>query len=186
VALLRVASAATAPTRGGETLAAPAHLPLTDDLNSALPAALPVERRESGQQAANLEGARVVVSGGRGTGGEAGFASLSDLAACLGGALGGSLPTVDAGWVPVSRQVGQSGKFVAPDLYVAVGISGTPQHMAGIAAHTRILAINKEADANIFRFAEIGIVGDWRDVLPALIERLRAGEDTSRPSQQLP
>ncbi|VTZ21284.1 hypothetical protein MPC1_1050001 [Methylocella tundrae] len=85
---------------------------------------------------------------------------------------------MDAGWAPVFRQVGQSGKFVTPDVYVAVGISGTPQHMAGIGSNTRIVAINKDADADIFRFAEVGIVADWKEILPGLIGRLREGPDS--------
>lgn len=143
-------------------------------LKTVPPLALPICRKDSGQQNANLEGAKIVVSGGRGIGGPEGFAQLADLATMLGGALGGSLPSVDAGWVPVARQVGQSGKFVTPNVYVAVGISGTPQHMAGINPHTRIVAINKDQDADIFRFAEIGLVAEWQQVVPALIERLKA------------
>jgi len=145
------------------------HLELTEPL----PQPLPTTRRDSHLSAANLEGAKVVVSGGRGMGGKEGFALLAELAGCLGGALGGSLPAVDAGWVPVLRQVGQSGRFVTPDVYVAVGISGTPQHLAGIAPSTRIVAINKDAEADIFRFAEIGMVAEWKDALPALIARLK-------------
>ena len=87
---------------------------------------------------------------------------------------GGSLPAVDAGWVPVARQIGQSGKYIAPEVYVAVGISGTPQHLAGVGLETRILAINRDAEADIFRVAEIGVVADWQEVLPRLIEALRA------------
>ncbi len=143
-------------------------------MHTALPPALPIARRDSGVQNTSLEGAQIVVSGGRGIGGPEGFEQLADLATVLGGALGGSLPSVDAGWVPVARQVGQSGKFVTPRVYVAVGISGTPQHMAGIGLHTRIVAINKDQEADIFHFAEIGVVGEWQRVVPALIERLKA------------
>jgi electron transfer flavoprotein alpha subunit len=121
-----------------------------------------------------LEGARVVVSGGRGMQGDEGFALLARIAAQLGAALGGSLPTVDAGWVPVARQIGQSGKFVSPRMYFAVGISGTPQHLAGVAAESRIVAINKDAQAPIFSVAEVGAVADWRELLPLLAERLEA------------
>lgn len=128
-----------------------------------------VERRE-----APLAGARVVVAGGRGMGGEPGFARLRELAQCLDAAVGGSLPTVDAGWMPVTHQIGQSGKYVTPELYLAVGISGTPQHMAGLGPQVRVAAINKDAGAAIFRNAEIGLVGDWREALPALIERLQS------------
>ncbi|HXD02079.1 MAG TPA: electron transfer flavoprotein subunit alpha/FixB family protein [Novosphingobium sp.] len=121
-----------------------------------------------------LEGAAAVVSGGRGMDGPEGFALLARIASSLGAAVGGSLPAVDAGWVPVARQIGQSGKFVAPRLYFAVGISGTPQHLAGVSHETRIVALNKDPDAAIFSSAEVGAVGDWRDILPLLAQQLEA------------
>jgi electron transfer flavoprotein alpha subunit len=121
-----------------------------------------------------VETARVVVSGGRGMQGAEGFALLEQLATRLDGAVGGSLPAVDAGWVPVTHQVGQSGKFVSPEVYVAVGISGTPQHLAGIGSATRIVAINNDEDADIFRAADLGIVADWHTFVPALIARIDA------------
>jgi electron transfer flavoprotein alpha subunit len=123
-----------------------------------------------GQQ--RLDGAKLVVSGGRGIGGPEGFELLSRIATVLGGALGGSLPAVDAGWLPATRQVGQSGKLVAPRLYFAVGISGTPQHLAGVAASARIVALNSDPDAPIFSVAEVGVVTDWRKLLPLLAQRL--------------
>ena len=107
-----------------------------------------------------LQGARLVIAGGRGMQSEAGFALLHELADALHAAVGGSLPAVDAGWVSVSRQVGQSGKYVSPRVYVAVGISGTPQHLAGIGPHTRIVAINSDPRADIFGVAELGVVAD--------------------------
>jgi electron transfer flavoprotein alpha subunit len=143
------------------------------ELNTVLPT-MEVSYHETGQRLARLEGAKIVVSGGRGMAGPEGFALLQQLATCLGGALGGSLPSVDAGWIPVARQIGQSGKYIAPEVYIAVGISGTPQHLAGVGPDTRILAINRDAEADIFRVAEIGVVADWQDVLPRLIEALRA------------
>lgn len=123
---------------------------------------------------ARLEGARVVVGGGRGMAGPEGFDLLSRVAACLGGSVGGSLPAVDAGWVPVARQVGQSGKFVSPQLYFAVAISGTPQHLAGVAGTTRIVAVNQDPDAPIFAVADVGVVADWRELLPMLVEHLES------------
>lgn len=127
---------------------------------------------EAGKKMARLEGAKIVVSGGRGIGGPEGFELLDRLAESLGGVLGGSLPSVDAGWVPVARQVGQSGKFVTPEVYVAVGISGTPQHLAGIGPDSRIVAINSDADANIFKVADVGVVADWKSVVPQLVDAL--------------
>ena len=121
-----------------------------------------------------LEGARLVVSGGRGLDAED-FRTLRALADRLGGALGGSLPAVDLGLVPVSRQVGQSGKFVTPAIYLAVGLSGTPQHLAGIGPATRIIAINKDQSAPIFRFAEAGAVADAKILLPRLLAALSKG-----------
>lgn len=126
---------------------------------------------ESADAKPRLEGAAAIVSGGRGMDAE-GFELLGRIADSLGAALGGSLPAVDAGWVPVSRQIGQSGKFVSPRLYFAVGISGTPQHLAGIAGSTRIVVLNKDEDAPIFRFAEAGVAGDWRMILPLLAQHL--------------
>ncbi len=136
-----------------------------------LPEPLVVESESSGEQLPPLEGARLVVSGGRGVN-ETGFQLLEQLARLLDASLGGSLPAVDAGCVPVMRQVGISGKFVSADTYLAVGISGTPQHMAGISPETRILAVNKDANADIFRFATAGCVADWEQLLPELLEVL--------------
>lgn len=131
--------------------------------------AYPASATARAEQQASLDGAKLVVAGGRGMGGADGFAALYELAARLEGAVGASLPAIDAGWAPVARQVGQSGKYVAPEIYLAIGISGTPQHMAGIAPHTRIIAVNKDPDAGIFQAAQIGVVADWQEFLPALI-----------------
>lgn len=129
--------------------------------------ALTVARSPLPGRRARLEAASLVVSGGRGVSQE-GFGLLEAIADQLGGALGASLAAIDLGLAPVSRQVGQSGKFVAPDLYLAVGLSGTPQHMAGVAARSRVFAINNDPDAPIFQIAELGLVADWREALPAL------------------
>ena len=106
--------------------------------------------------------------------GDEGFALLAQLAQRLGASLGGSLPTVDAGWVPVARQIGQSGKFVNPRAYFTVGISGTPQHLAGVSTDTRIIAVNKDPEAPIFARAEVGVVAQWQDLLPELLKELAA------------
>jgi len=135
-------------------------------------AAHPLTRLPRNEPHTGLDGARLIVSGGRGMGHDAAFAMLYELAARLNGAVGASLPAVDAGWAPVTRQVGISGKYVSPDIYLAIGISGTPQHLAGIDPHTRIVAINKDAEANIFNVAQAGAVAEWQILLPALIEAL--------------
>lgn len=127
---------------------------------------------ESTDRLPPLENAKLVVSGGRGMQGEQGFALLTHIAERLGASLGGSLPTVDAGWVPVARQIGQSGKFVNPRVYFTVGISGTPQHLAGVSTDSRIIAVNKDAEAPIFARAEVGVVAEWQALLPELLKAL--------------
>ncbi|MCY3691474.1 MAG: electron transfer flavoprotein subunit alpha/FixB family protein [Chloroflexota bacterium] len=120
-----------------------------------------------------LEDARIVVSGGRGLGGPEPFAQLEELANLLGGAVGASRAAVDSGWVPANYQVGLTGKTITPDLYITVAISGASQHMAGCSGSKAIVAINRDADANIFKDARYGVVGDWEKVIPALTETVR-------------
>jgi electron transfer flavoprotein alpha subunit len=139
----------------------------------ALPSELAWEMVALTDRKASLEGARLVVCGGRGLD-AASFEKLDNIADALGGVVGGSLPAVDAGLAPVSHQVGQSGKFVTPKLYLGIGVSGTLQHLAGIGAATPIVAINTDSEAAIFRYAELGVVADAREFLPMLINELNA------------
>lgn len=132
------------------------------------------DHRRSDDGGSRLESARVVVAGGGGMKGPEGFALAERLATLLGGAVGASRVACDLGWCPPSRQIGLSGKTVAPELYVAVGISGAGQHMAGCSKAGTIVAINTDPDAPIFRYARFGVIGDGHVVLPALIDRLAA------------
>lgn len=120
-----------------------------------------------------LEDAAVIVSGGRGMGGPDSFKILEQLAKLLGGAVGASRPPCDSGWVPSTLQVGLTGKIVTPDLYIAVGISGSSQHLAGCSGAKHIIAINKDPEANIFKVAQFGVVGDFKKVLPPLVEKCK-------------
>ena len=120
-----------------------------------------------------LENATIVVSGGRGLGGPEGFETLGQLAALMGGALGASRPPCDLGWVNPKTQVGITGTIVAPPLYIAVGISGSTQHVAGMADSKKIVAINNNKDANIFKVADYGVIGDFEEVIPAFSDAVK-------------
>jgi electron transfer flavoprotein alpha subunit len=133
-----------------------------------------VEQAHEESEGPSIEDADVIVAGGRGLGGPENFALVEDLAKALGGAVAATRAVVDAGWYPYSAQVGQTGKTVSPKLYVAVGISGAIQHKVGMQSSGLIVAINKDPNAPIFEYADLGVVGDLHEIVPKLTELVRA------------
>lgn len=133
-----------------------------------------LEKVREKKKAVQLSEAKVVVAGGRGVGGGKGFALLEELASILGGELGGTRVAMEEGWIPQERQVGQTGQSVRPELYIACGISGAVQHRAGMSNSRHVVAINKDRRAPIFQVADWGIVGDLNEVVPAMIEEIKA------------
>ncbi len=136
-------------------------------------AVAPTERVGATGGGISLEDAKVVVSGGRGVGSAEGFAIIEELAGLLGGAVGCSRAVTSAGWRPHTDQVGQTGTKVAPDIYIACGISGATQHMAGCKGAKRLLAINEDGEASIFAHADYGVVGNLHEVVPAIAAEIR-------------
>jgi len=133
-----------------------------------------VEHLQETSSGPSIEDADVIVAGGRGLGGPEGFSICEELASALGGAVAATRAVVDAGWYPYSAQVGQTGKSVSPKLYVALGISGAIQHKVGMQGSGTIVAVNKDPNAPIFDFADLGVVGDLTQIAPKLTELLRA------------
>ena len=154
-------------SRQGEVVSFPVDL----DTNAVRGRVVEVVMEEA--EGIKLEDARIVVSGGRGLGGPEPFSDLEELAKILSGAVGASRAAVDSGWVPPTFQVGLTGKTITPDLYITVAISGASQHMAGCSGAKVIVAINKDSEANIFKEARYGVVGDWEKILPAFTETVR-------------
>jgi electron transfer flavoprotein alpha subunit len=168
--LVRPRSFAPEPN-GGTTEVVAVDTPVPDELTTVRR----IERHEETAAGPRLEDAKVVIAGGRGLQDPSNFKLLDDLAAAIGdAAVGASRAVVDAGWVPYAYQVGQTGKTVKPEVYIAVGISGATQHVVGMKGAKRIVAINKDADAPIFRLADLGVVGDALTVVPKVIEEIRA------------
>ena len=152
------------PSRSGKVI------PISVDLDPSLVKVRHVETVRREREGVRLEDAPVVVCGGRGLGGPEPFEALKELARMLGGAVGASGAVCDAGWLDYSYQVGLTGKTVSPGLYITVGVSGASQHMAGCSGAKNIVAMNRDPEANIFKEAAYGVVGDWKNVLPAFIE----------------
>ena len=161
------AVAAAAPSPGQVETAAPSEV-------RSLPAVAIVDRVVEAEAVASLEEARIIISGGRGVGGPEGFKVVEDLAEALGGVVGASRAAVDSGWISYSHQVGQTGKIVKPRLYMALGISGAIQHKVGMQTAETIIAINRDPDAPIAEFADVLVVGDLFEVVPAIVAELRA------------
>ena len=157
----------TDSSRQGEVVSFPV------DLDASMALTQIVETVIEEAEGVKLEDAQIVISGGRGLGGPEPFAHLEELAKIMGGTVGASRAAVDSGWVPSNYQVGLTGKTITPDLYIMVAISGASQHMAGCSGAKVIVAINKDAEANIFKEARYGVVGDWETVLPALTAAVR-------------
>lgn len=168
--LIRPKSFAAEETGGGAAAVSELSVP---DLG-ATGAATVTNRFVEEKTGPSLDDADVVVSGGRGLGDQEKFAMVEELAKLLGAAPGASRAIVDAGWVPYSYQVGQTGKVVKPNVYIAAGISGATQHLVGMKGSKNIIAINKDPEAPIFSVADLGIVGDVHKVLPKLIEALQS------------
>ena len=152
------------PTRQGEVK------PFSVELGPQVAMVKLLDRVKAEAEGIRLEDAKVVIGGGRGLGGPEPFQHLEELARLLGGAVGASRAVCDAGWLPHSYQIGLTGKTITADLYITVAISGASQHLAGISGVKNVVGINKDQEANVFKQARFGVVGDWQKVLPTFIE----------------
>ena len=164
------------PAEGGSGEAEVVEAPPAED--SALTRATVAESHEAEAKVVNLEEASIIVAGGRGVASEEGFAPLRELASALGGAVGASRAAADAGWIPYQLQIGQTGKVVKPALYIGAGISGAIQHRVGMQTAEHVVAINKDPDAPIGEFADLFVVGDLFQIVPALTEEIRRRKGT--------
>jgi electron transfer flavoprotein alpha subunit len=169
IALFRAGSFDAVPTGGG----APQVEDVVVELEEHSRAAKVVDQQLEESTGPSIEDADVIVAGGRGLGGPENFTLVEELARALGGAVGATRAVVDAGWYPYSAQIGQTGKTVSPKLYVALGISGAIQHKVGMQSSNVIVAINKDANAPIFEFSDLGVVGDVHEIVPKLTELVK-------------
>jgi electron transfer flavoprotein alpha subunit len=169
IALFRAGSFDAAATGGGE----PEVVEVQPDLQPHSTAATIVAQEEEQSSGPSIEDADIVVAGGRGLGAPEHFTLAEELAKALGGAVGATRAVVDAGWYPYSAQIGQTGKVVSPKLYVALGISGAIQHKVGMQSSNVIVSINKDANAPIFEFSDLGVVGDVHEIVPKLTELIK-------------
>lgn len=159
------------PAEGGSGSAEVSQAPPAEE--SAFSKVTVAESHPADAKVVNLEEATIIVAGGRGVGGEEGFGPLRELASVLGGAVGASRAAADAGWIPYQLQIGQTGKVVKPALYIGAGISGAIQHRVGMQSAEHVVAINKDPDAPIGEFADLFVVGDLFQIIPALTAEIR-------------
>jgi electron transfer flavoprotein alpha subunit len=170
IALFRAGSFDAAPGGGGEPQVEDAAIELEEHSRGAKV----VSQEQEQSSGPSIEDADVIVAGGRGLGAPENFTLAEELARALGGAVGATRAVVDAGWYPYSAQIGQTGKVVSPKLYVALGISGAIQHKVGMQSSNVIVAINKDPNAPIFEFSDLGVVGDVHEIVPKLTELVNA------------
>jgi electron transfer flavoprotein alpha subunit len=171
--IVRPKSFPAEPSGGGPAIVVRVETDIPEDAKGAKR----VERHQQAASGPKMEEAKVVIAGGRGLQDPANFKLLEELAGAIGSAaVGASRAVVDAGWVPYAMQIGQTGKTVSPEVYIAVGISGAIQHLVGMKTSKRIVAINKDKDAPIFQYADLGIVADALKLLPQITEAIRASK----------